>query len=226
MFKKLFIAVALMLTATAYAQEPAAVATDSKDYSETTDMLATAGKLVKYGYQTKTAMPLIQAIEIYNRLGVTNETEAKEKTSESDAVAESTAPKTNGVSFDVAQLRTDATKFADGDKNLLALIKATESATRGREGGATTHYDRVNAHSTDTYRIRFVGGRTARIAVIGDGDTDLDLYVYDNNGNFIASDEDYSDNCVVSFTPRWTGTFIVKIKNRGSVYNNYVLYTN
>ena len=35
-----------------------------------------AGSLVKYGYGTKTAMPLIQAVEIYNRLGVAAETEA------------------------------------------------------------------------------------------------------------------------------------------------------
>jgi len=38
-----------------------------------------AGSLVKYGYQTKTAMPLIQAVEIYNRVGVADEAEAKTK---------------------------------------------------------------------------------------------------------------------------------------------------
>lgn len=227
MFKKLFVAVAMVFATAAYAQETAgpAATTDSKEHSETAELLSTAGKLVKYGYQTKTAMPLIQAVEIYNRLGVTNETEAKQKTTETDAVAEGGAEKANPVSYDVNQLIADATKYADGDKNLLALIKSAGN-TRGRVGGATRHYDSVNAGATDTYRMQFRGGETAIVIVSGDGDTDLDLYVYDANGNFIGSDTDYSDDCVVTFTPRWTGTFIIKIKNRGRVYNRYCIATN
>lgn len=225
MFKKIFFVVAMAFSAVAYAQEPAAVATDSKDHSETADLLSTAGKLVKYGYQTKTAMPLIQAVEIYNRVGATAEAETKQKTSVSDAVVESNAPKPSEVSYDPAKLLADATTYADGDKNLLALIKAAGD-TRGRVGGAVTHYDRVSANSTDTYNIQFRGGEYAMIIVSGDGDTDLDLYVYDSYGNLVASDSDYSDDCVVSFTPRYTSTFRVKIVNRGRVYNNYVLVTN
>lgn len=227
MFKKLFIAAAMALTATAYAQETAgpAATSDSKEHSETAELLSTAGKLVKYGYQTKTAMPLLQAVEIYNRLGVTNETEAKQKTSETDAIAEGSAEKTNPVTFDVNQLLADATKYADGDKNLLALIKSAGN-TRGRVGGPTRHYDTVNAGATDVYRMQFRGGETAIVSVSGDGDTDLDLYVYDANGYLIGQDIDYSDDCLVIFTPRWTGTFIIKIKNRGRVYNRYCITTN
>ena len=64
------------------------------------------------------------------------------------------------------------------------------------------------------------------MTVVGDGDTDLDLYVYDQNGNLIDKDVDYTDNCVCTFVPRWTGLFVIKIVNRGSVYNRYVLRTN
>lgn len=225
MFKKLIFAVALVFSMTASAQEQAATV-DSKAHSETAEMLSVAGKLVKYGYQTKTAMPLIQAVEIYNRLGVTNEAEAKQKESTTDAVVEAPQQdKATQVSFDQAKLLADATKFADGDKNLLAMIKAA-GEIRGRVGGPVRHYDTVRAGATDTYNISFRGGELAMIIVSGDGDTDLDLYVYDNNGNFIASDTDYSDDCVVSFTPRWTGNFRVKIVNRGRVYNRYVIATN
>ena len=42
----------------------------------------------------------------------------------------------------------------------------------------------------------------------------------------IDSDTDYSDNCVCTRTPRWTGSFRIKIVNRGSVYNRYVIRTN
>lgn len=216
----------MVFATSAYAQQagPAAT-TDAKDHSETAELLSTAGKLVKYGYQTKTAMPLIQAIEIYNRLGVSNETETRAKTSTSDAIVQEDGQKATAVSFDVAQLATDATTYAAGDKNLLALLKDAQG-TRGRVGGAIRHYDSVCAGCTDTYNISFYGGQQAIVVVSGDGDTDLDLYVYDNNGNFIDSDTDYTDDCVCTFTPRWTGNFIVKVVNRGRVYNNYVIATN
>lgn len=54
-------------------------------------------------------------------------------------------------------------------------------------------------------------------------ETDLDLYIYDENGNLIDSDIDNTDICVCTWTPRWTGRFKIKIVNRGSVYNNYRL---
>lgn len=215
----------MLCSAGASAQEAAATV-QPKEGSETADLLSMAGKLVKYGYQTKTALPLIQAVEIYNRVGVTNESEARTKESQSDVVVEATAQeKATTVSYDPAKLLADATTYAEGDKSLLSLIKAAGN-TRGRMGGPLRHTDRVLAGHTDVYNITFRGGETAIIVVSGDGDTDLDLYVYDENGNFIASDTDRTDDCVVSFTPRWTGTFTVKIKNLGRVYNNYVMATN
>jgi hypothetical protein len=88
------------------------------------------------------------------------------------------------------------------------------------------HTDVVNARHTDVYHMTFRAGETAAIRVIGDGSTDLDLYVYDENGNLIACDNDLSDNCVVVFTPRWSGTFRIEVVNRGGVWNRYFMETN
>ena len=126
--------------------------------------------------------------------------------------------------------KADAKKFADGDENLLALIDNIDAEAKGAQRGAVNgpsrHYDAVNGNSTDTYQISFIANVLAEILVSGDGDTDLDLYVYDSNGNLIASDTDYTDDCYVCWVPAWTGRFIVKIVNRGPVYNNYVILTN
>jgi hypothetical protein len=84
----------------------------------------------------------------------------------------------------------------------------------------------VAARSTITYRQCFHAGELAMVTVIGDGYTDLDLYVYDESGNLIASDTDDSDDCVVTWVPRWTGQFTIKVVNRGYTHNSFRLRTN
>ncbi|WP_250631667.1 hypothetical protein [Rhodoflexus caldus] len=93
-------------------------------------------------------------------------------------------------------------------------------------GGAKVAYEKVLALSTDTYAVRFTGGSRAYVAINGDGDTDLDLFVYDENDNLIAKDDDHLDRCVVEWYPKWTGPFVIKVKNLGRVYNNYRIVTN
>jgi hypothetical protein len=106
------------------------------------------------------------------------------------------------------------------------LVLSAVAVQAGAVGGPRRHVDVVAAYSIDTYHIAFRAGELAFVVVSGDGDTDLDLYVYDANGNLIASDSDPSDDCVVGFTPRWTGSFTIRIVNRGPFANRYVLATN
>jgi|HubBroStandDraft_6_1064221.scaffolds.fasta_scaffold2074856_1 hypothetical protein len=100
------------------------------------------------------------------------------------------------------------------------------SAFAGANYGSVRHNDEVFPFATDTYQIVFSGGDLARIGVIGDGSTNLSLYVYDDDGNPIVSDRDSDDDKLVQWTPRRTGQFTVKIVNRGPVENDYVLLTN
>lgn len=81
--------------------------------------------------------------------------------------------------------------------------------------------EKVKAKTTDVYTKNFYRGETAYIYVKGDGDTDLDLFIYDENGNLIDSDTDLGDTCLCSFTPKWYGKFTIKVKNLGNVYNRY-----
>ena len=74
--------------------------------------------------------------------------------------------------------------------------------------------------------MTFRGGELAHVDIVGDGDTDLDVYIYDENGNLIDRDTDYDDRPCVMWTPRWTGTFVIKIQNLGRVYNQYTVFTN
>ena len=224
--KQLVLSAAMLLSVSAFAQQaqPAAEVT-GKENPQQAELLDMAGKLVKYGYEKKDALPLIQAVLIYKQLGVTDAKDQAAKTQEGTAPATGITKK-DQISLNEAQILADATKFADGDKTLLALIKDAAKSTRGASGGPRRVCDSVNGNCTDIWRITFRGGEPAYVAVSGDGDTDLDLYVYDENGNLITYDNSYGDDCLVSFTPRCTGVFIIKIKNLGRVYKRYCMGTN
>jgi hypothetical protein len=135
------------------------------------------------------------------------------------------------VTFDTQKLLAEARVWAKGNPQLVALIDAqaakhTTTGTLGATSGAIVHHDIASGQTYDDFPITFYAGELARVAVIGDGDTDLDLYIYDANGNLIVADADYTDRCLVQFVPRWTSTFRVRVVNNGYVSNRYVLMTN
>ena len=195
--------------------------------SEALAAIRLANDLLRYGYTNQSTLALIDALQIFSE----NPTQRLNATREGSEVDESNKEgKKASVAFDYDTVLADAKKFAAGDENLLAIIDNIDAeakgAHRGSVNGPSRHYDAVNGRSTDTYQISFISGELAEILVSGDGDTDLDLYVYDSNANLIVSDSDYTDDCYVCWIPAWTGRFIVKIVNRGPVYNRYVILTN
>lgn len=223
--KKLFLLVCLCsLAFAAFAQDEKPES--NRPASPEISALQTAAGLAKYGYANYSATALVEAAKIF----------AETKTQPLDVIAEhgkteTVTDKNNPVSFDSEQLLADAKKFAGKDKTILAYIKRVEKSiasgsTRGAVGGPKATKERVLGKDVDSYKIKFWAKELAEICVSGDGDTDLDLYVYDENGNLIESDTDYTDECVVRWVPAWTGNFIIKIVNRGALYNNYVIWTN
>jgi hypothetical protein len=195
--------------------------------SKDVEMIRLANNLAKYGYDNFSPLALIEAASILNDIATQ---ELNPVSFEKGSEGENSGVKKEKSDFTVENLLSDATKFADGNENLLALVAEVkakvETVTRGRVGGPGRTVSSVNGNSSDTYQIRFIANQYAEILVSGDGDTDLDLYVYDSNGNLIVKDDDYTDDCYVRWIPAWTGNFIVKIVNRGPIYNNYVLVTN
>jgi len=77
------------------------------------------------------------------------------------------------------------------------------------------------ANSTDTYTELLRGGESTTVIVNGDGDTDLDLYIYNDRGQLVASDTDSTDYCVCRFFVTRSARYTIRVVNRGSVYNVY-----
>lgn len=132
-----------------------------------------------------------------------------------------------------SEMLEEARGWAGEDEVLLVLIERAAArldregaATMGRVQGPAADIKRVEARSRHVYRERFRGEQLARVVIIGDGDTDLDLFVYDANGNLIRSDIRVTDFVHVEWTPRWTGEFRIEVVNHGNVWNRYVIVMN
>lgn len=82
------------------------------------------------------------------------------------------------------------------------------------------------ANGSVTYYEPFRGGETARVAIVGDGATDLDIYVYDMQGRLVARGTGPSDIEVVTWVPNQTQTYRIVIVNLGSTWNRYAMATN
>ena len=225
--RKVFILIAaICFCLDVYAQDYSKTEAKAEGCCPKTDSVSSfrlACDLSLYGYATKDALSLIHAAQIVKNSGLTYQAiDAPTRTSDGGkASGEKSGSK---IELDATTLLADATTLANGDKTLLAIIASVETCeTRGPVGGEKYSYDRVEAYSTDEYRIKFWAEDKAVVTVRGDGDTDLDLYIYDANGNLICSDTDNTDYCVCSWYPKWTGYFTIRIKNRGSVYNKYYM---
>jgi hypothetical protein len=72
----------------------------------------------------------------------------------------------------------------------------------------------------DTRTVMFYGGELAQVTVHGDGFTNLDVFIYDENGNLIVSETSLSDDAILSWTPRWTGNFRIVVVNQSDFYSN------
>jgi hypothetical protein len=152
---------------------------------------------------------------------------------EGEKVAEGKKGNTPAPTLDPEKLLAEAKPWAKGNPPMLALLdaeagkaKAASGGTLGSTRGALTHRDRVSARAYDDFAINFRGGELARVAVVGDGDTDVDLYIYDQNGNEITRATGPGSTCLAEFVPRWTGPFRVRVVNLGYVYTDYILMTN
>lgn len=195
--------------------------------SQPLNELRLAGELAKYGYANNSPLALVQAAEM---ISASQSRALESKETKEGVKKENEGEKSSKVTLDVATLIADAKTLAGEDASLLSVIdgvkQTTATPSRGRTLGPGTASRKVWGESYVTDLVTFDGLALAEVGIIGDGDTDLDLYVYDENGNIIESDENYSGDCYVSWIPRRTGTFLVKVVNRGKVYNNYTLVTN
>lgn len=126
-----------------------------------------------------------------------------------------------------AAMFAKATELAGDDEALKGLIADAEAeGARGRIGGAVTWESKLPRGQIDVWEVPFYGNSYAEVAIVGDGDANLDMVITDENGNVICYDVSPSDQVYCDFVPAWDGYFYVTVENAGRVRNSYYLMTN
>ena len=108
-----------------------------------------------------------------------------------------------------------------------SLCLGSTAAWAGATYGAREDYAGVDAYGSVTYRaISFSAGQQAMVMVAGDGYSPLLVKVFDQNNLLVDSARCQLLNCVVTWVPKWTGSFYVVVQNEGNVHSEYTMETN
>ena len=172
-----------------------------------------AHSLVRYGDRRKDALALITAARILGSAGV------RER-------AAGNAPQVKQKSdMSVPGIVARAKAYAGGRAELVALADDAVTGTRGNAEGPVRMFSMVQKTARDTFEFDFRGGEAAFVGVSGDGDSDLDLYVYDAAGKLVCAAEGETDEEICRWYPKAAGRYRVVIRNLG-IENQYFLATN
>lgn len=214
--------IAMLLSIPTFAQQ-AQLNIEETGKPQEVELLELAGKLVRYGQESKSALPLIQAVQIYRQLNVVEEN--------GDASMKST-------STYEAKLLNEATKYASGNKAMLELIKDAGKATRaGANPGPIRQFSSIGPNEVKERKFYAEEGKYISVLLDGQGEgirqkdkdgnvlvSDLRLTVLDRNGHTLATDQSVGENCSVGFISRSSSMKTIEIKNVGKLSDDYILY--
>jgi hypothetical protein len=175
------------------------------------ERLSLSDRLAAYGNRAGDPVALVQAAKI--RKGLSGTTQGKAS---------------GGAEFDALLARAAA--LAPGNSAVQALI-ADARSYRSRDlplvsAGLSVLNKIIGSRAADRADLAFRGETPAIVYVKGPEQANLDLYVYDEYNNLICSDEDSGDEAQCRWRPRWTGTFLVDVRNQNDQEVAYVLTAN
>ena len=127
----------------------------------------------------------------------------------------------------VTDMLATARDLAKGDDTALTLIdRAEEAGANGRTDIAVSYNAKLAPDQTDIWTLPLYGGAYTEIAVIGDGGSNLDLRIIDDQGQEVCRESAPQDIAFCAFVPAVNGHFKVLVKNPGRAQNAYLLLTN
>jgi hypothetical protein len=92
---------------------------------------------------------------------------------------------------------------------LLATMPLLPSHDAAAEPGQAIIAERHRRQDANTVRFSCVAGQLVRIDVTSDGDSEVQAYLFDSNGNLVTADEPVDG--VILFHAYWGGDFTVRV---------------
>jgi hypothetical protein len=113
---------------------------------------------------------------------------------------------------------------------IIILVLATSFISTNSYAGAVPgpiHFkDVIKPMDTNIYYGIFKKDDISVLKISGDGSTDFDCYLYDENNNHVAEDIRGIDECLIVWSPKWTGKFKIVIRNLGAACNEFTISSN
>jgi len=107
----------------------------------------------------------------------------------------------------------------------LAILACGSAAWSGPVDGRGTGVGKALAYGKVTFYETFRGGEWANIGLVGDGATDLDVFVYDPSGRLVGKGVSPTDIELVRIYVPERGRYRIEVVNLGSTWNRFVLMT-
>ncbi len=82
---------------------------------------------------------------------------------------------------------------------------------------------RLEGRKDNVHRMSVKAGQNIVVMVNGDGSTNLDVWVYDTDGDLVNSGEGVDDQEEVRFKAEQTGVYTIRVSNLGQEINTYQL---
>jgi hypothetical protein len=120
-----------------------------------------------------------------------------------------------------------ARSLARGRTELLALLDdVAQERPRGVEDGPRSQRVVAPPLAKQVYPEVFRPGEPARVLIAGDGQSNLDLYVFDEQGRRLCASEELDDVEECQWQPQQGRRFLIHVVNRGRTENQYHLRSN
>jgi len=185
-----------------------------------------ADQVARFADRTKDTMAMITAARLLSQVSprptkIDMRSEGKPKAADGKGGAAA------GRDTTVAGLFARAKQYAGVRNDLNGIVdEVAKSPTRGKDDGPARVAHRIGDGVTDVYTITFRANEPVIVGITGDGITDLDLTIDDDNGIRICTSAGAGDDEMCRWTPRRNGSFRIRVRNLGNTFNEYRLWFN
>lgn len=214
------ILLAALSPAIAQDQPPPNLATTGNGTQGGVARLILAHQLYALGTLNKDPLTVLNAARLAASVTLTN-TDRPHETTGSPSATLVLNPITAGQMFDAA-----TTLAAENDPLLDFIDAARRDVSFTPLTPVVSSKSNLSTAQTETWPVAFFGASLAEVAILGNGKSNLDLKITDENGNAVCQDIAPSDTAYCSFYPAQNGTFLITVNNTGPAGNSYFLLTN